>query len=398
MENKALSGLKVLDLTHAYNGPFCTTLLADNGADVLKIEPPHGDQCRTWGPIDDKSGESGFFAFLNRNKKGVTLNLKEKEAQEIFYDLVKEADVVVENFRPGVSKKLKVDYDTIKKINPRIIYASGSGFGQYGPLKNRPCYDIVAQSMAGMVNLTGFKDSVPTKVGPSIADNVTGIYLCVGVMMALYNREKTGRGQQVDVSMMDTIFTLLENAIVIQTMKNETPQRQGNIDPSIAPFDIYETIDGYVAIGVGNDRLFKIFCELLEREDLLENPLYATNDLRSQNYLPELQEIIAGWCKKKSKFDIEEMCDKAGIPCGPVLDMKEAINHPHIKAREMMVKQTHPKIGEMYFQGCPIKLSETPASVDTPAPLLGEYNEEFYKNVLGFSDEKYERLVRENII
>lgn len=395
---KALEGLKVLDLTHAYNGPFCTTLLADNGADVLKIEPPHGDQCRTWGPIDDKSGESGFFAFLNRNKKGITLNLKNEEAREIFYELVKDADVVVENFRPGVSKKLKVDYDTIKDINPGIVYASGSGFGQTGPLKNRPCYDIVAQSMAGMVNLTGFEDSVPTKVGPSIADNVTGIYLCVGVMMALYNKEKTGLGQQVDVSMFDTIFTLLENAIVIQTMKGVTPQRQGNIDPSIAPFDIYATVDGYVAIGVGNDRLFKLFCDLIERPDLLDNPLYATNDLRSQNYRPELQNIIAEWCSNKSKYDIESMCDEIGIPCGPVLDMKEAIDHPHVQAREMMVHQTHPTIGEMYFQGCPIKLSRTPGSVDTPAPLLGEYNEEFYKNVLGFSDEKYKKLIENEVI
>lgn len=395
---KALSGLKVLDLTHAYNGPFCTTLLADNGAEVIKIEPPQGDQCRTWGPLDEKSGESGFFAFLNRNKKGVTLNLKEEKAREIFYKLVKEADVLVENFRPGVSKKLKVDYDTIKEINPAIIYASGSGFGQYGPLKNRPCYDIVAQSMGGMVNLTGFEDSVPTKVGPSVADNVTGIYLCVGVLMALYNKEKTGLGQQVDVSMMDTIFSLLENAIVIQTMKNITPQRQGNIDPSIAPFDIYETNDGYVAIGVGNDRLFKIFCELLGREDLLENPLYTTNELRSQNYRPELQKIIQDWCKDKSKFDIEKMCEEMGIPCGPVLDMKEAIEHPHIQAREMMVRQNHPAIGEMYFQGCPIKLSRTPGSVDTPAPMLGQHNEEFYKNALGCSDEEYKELIDNNII
>lgn len=395
---KALEGLKVLDLTHAYNGPFCTTLLADNGADVLKIEPPHGDQCRTWGPIDDNSGESGFFAFLNRNKKGITLNLKTEEAREIFYELVKDADVVVENFRPGVSKKLKVDYDTLKNLNPSLVYASGSGFGQYGPLKNRPCYDIVAQSMAGMVNLTGFEDSIPTKVGPSIADNVTGIYLCVGVMMAIYNREKTGIGQHVDVSMFDTIFSLLENAIVIQTMKNVTPQRQGNIDPSIAPFDIYKTTDGYVAIGVGNDRLFKIFCELIEREDLLSNPLYATNDLRSINYKPELQNIISEWCSSRSKFDIEVMCDKVGIPCGPVLDMKEAIDLPHVKEREMMVRQKHPLIGDMYFQGCPIKLSNTPGSVDTPAPTLGQHNKEFYINKLGMSENDYENLISKGVI
>ena len=281
--SKALKGVKVLDLTHAYNGPFCTTLLADNGADVIKIEPPQGDQCRTWGPIDEKSGESGFYAFLNRNKKGITLNLKTKEGKEIFYKMVREADVVVENFRGGVSKKLGVDYETLKKINPNIVYASGSGFGQYGPLANRPCYDIVAQSMAGMVNLTGFPDSPPTKVGPSIADNVTGIYLCVGVLLALYNREKTGMGQSVDVAMLDTIFTLLENSIVTNTMTNVIPQRQGNIDPSIAPFDIYMARDGYIAIGVGNDKLWSKFCKVMNRTDLLEDEKYATNDLRCKN-------------------------------------------------------------------------------------------------------------------
>ncbi len=391
---KALEGLKVLDLTHAYNGPFCTTLLADNGAQVIKFEPPEGDQCRTWGPMDEQSGESGFFTFLNRNKKGVTLNLKHEKARELFYEMVKEADVLVENFRVGVSKKLKVDYDTIKAINPRIIYASGSGFGQYGPLSGRPCYDIVAQSMGGVVNLTGFPDSPPTKVGPSFADNVTGIYLCVGVLMALYHREKTGLGQQVDVSMVDTIFSLLENAIITQTMTGKTPQRQGNIDPSIAPFDIYEASDGYIAIGVGNDKLFKKFCEVIERPDLLDNPLYRTNDLRCINYVPVLQNIIRDWAKTRTKGDIERLFEEAGIPCGPVLDMKEAIEHPHIQAREMMVRVKHPTVGDMYFQGCPIKLSATPGSVESPAPLLGQHNRE----VFNLTEEQLQALKQDGVL
>lgn len=391
---KALTGLKVLDLTHAYNGPFCTTLLADNGADVIKIEPPKGDQCRTWGPIDEKSGESGFFAFLNRNKKGITLNLKDDRARQIFYDMVKEADVVVENFRVGVSKKLKVDYETLKAINPKIIYASGSGFGQYGPLSDRPCYDIVAQSIGGMVNLTGFEDTPPVKVGPSVADNVTGIYLCVGTMMALYHREKTGEGQQVDVAMADTIFSLLENAIVKTTMAGYIPQREGNIDPSIAPFDIYEAQDGYIAIGVGNDKLFGIFCEVIGKPYLLDNPMYTTNDLRCQNYRNGLQSLIADWVRDKKKGDLEALFADAGIPCGPVLDMQEAIHHPQFQAREMMVHNTHPTIGDMYFQGCPIKLTATPGSVETPAPLLGQHTQE----ILGLSDEEFTKLKNEGVI
>ncbi len=373
---KALEGLKVLDLTHAYNGPFCTTILADNGADVIKIESPKGDQCRTWGPMDPKSGESGFYAFLNRNKKGITLNLKSEEGKNIFLEMVKSADVVVENYRPGVMRKLGIHYDVLKEINPKIVYASGSGFGQTGPLCNRPCYDIVAQSMGGMVNLTGFPESIPTKVGPSVADNVTGIYLCVGVLMALYNREKTGLGQAVDVAMLDTIFSLLENAIIINTLTGEIPKRQGNIDPSIAPFDIYEVKDGFAAIGVGNDKLWAKFCEVIGRLDLIKEEKFLTNDARCKNYIPELRDLIRAWAKDKTKKELEEMFDEAGIPCGPVLDMKEAIEHPQIQAREMMVHMNHPTIGEMYFQGVPIKLSRTPGSVDTPAPLIGQHNEE----------------------
>lgn len=394
---KALEGLKVLDLTHAYNGPFCTTLLADNGADVIKIESPKGDQCRTWGPIDPKSGESGFYAFLNRNKKGVTLNLKTEEGKKIFLELVKDADVVVENYRSGVMKKLGLDYEKLKEINPRIVYAAGSGFGQTGPLSNRPCYDIVAQSMGGMVNLTGFPDSIPTKVGPSVADNVTGIYLCVGVLMALYNRERTGLGQAVDVAMLDTIFSLLENAIVIETITGKTPQRQGNIDPSIAPFDIYEVKDGFVAIGVGNDNLWAKFCGVIGRLDLIKEEKFLTNDARCQNYVPELRDIIREWSKDKTKQQLEDLFDEAGIPCGPVLDMKEAIEHPQIQAREMMVHMDHPTIGGMYFQGVPVKLSRTPGSVDTPAPLLGQHNEEIYGK-LGISREKVIEMKEKAII
>lgn len=394
---KALDGLKVLDLTHAYNGPFCTTILADNGADVIKIESPSGDQCRTWGPMDEKSGESGFYAFLNRNKKGVTLNLKSEEGKRIFLELVKDADVVVENYRSGVMKKLGLNYEVLKEINPGIVYAAGSGFGQTGPLSNRPCYDIVAQSMGGMVNLTGFPDSVPTKVGPSVADNVTGIYLCVGVLMALYNKEKTGLGQAVDVAMLDTIFSLLENAIVIETMTGKTPQRQGNIDPSIAPFDIYKVTDGFVAIGVGNDKLWAKFCDVIGRSDLVSEEKFLTNDARCQNYNPELKDIIGEWAKDKTKKQLEEMFDKAGIPCGPVLDMKEAIEHPQIQAREMMVHMDHPTIGKMYFQGVPVKLSRTPGSVDSPAPLLGQHNEEIYAR-LGISKEKVKSMKENGII
>lgn len=394
MKKKPLEGLKVIDLTTALNGPFCTMILADYGAEVLKIEPLGGEQCRTWGPLDEKSGESGFFNYVNRNKKGATLNLKTEKGLQMFYELVKDADILVENYRGGVTKKLKIDYETIRKINPTIIYASGSGFGQYGPITHRPCYDIVAQAMGGMVNLTGFKETNPVKVGPSVADHVAGIYLAVGTLLALHHRDVTGEGQQVDVAMFDTIFSLLENALVNYTVGGFISQRNGNVDPSIAPFDIFDCKDGFVALGVGNDKLFQTFCRTIGHEELLEDPRYTTNELRCQNYVPELQAVIREWCMNYTKSEVEAIMDEAGIPCGPVLNVKEAIEHPHIQARDMMVHCEHPTAGDQYFQGCVMKLSETPGSVDFPSPLLGQHNAEIF----GLTEEEVAQLKEEGVL
>lgn len=391
---KVFEGLKVVDLTTALNGPFCTMFLGDYGADVIKIEPVGGEQSRAWGPIDEKSGESGFYGFVNRNKKGCTLNLKSEKGLEMFYELVKDADVLVENYRGGVTQRLKIDYDTIKKINPNIIYASGSGFGQYGPITHRPCYDIVAQAMGGMLNLTGFKENDPVKVGPSVADHVAGIYLMVGVGMALYHREKTGEGQHIDVSMFDVIFSLLENAIVNYTMGGIIPERNGNVDPSIAPFDVYACKDGFVALGVGNDKLFNKFANIIGHPELLEDERYKDNVSRCDNYIPDLQNLIREWCAGYEKAEIEQIMDEAGIPCGPVLNVKEAIEHPHIQARDMMVHCEHPTVGDMYFQGCVIKLSETPGEVETAPPLVGQHNRE----VFGLSEEEEKALIEEGVL
>ena len=393
-KHKPLEGLKVVDLTTALSGPFCTMFFGDYGADVIKIEPVEGEQCRSWGPLDEKSGESGFFCYVNRNKKGCTLNLKSEKGLQMLYDLVKDADFLCENYKGGVTKKLKIDYETIRKINPRIIYVSGSGFGQVSPMSHRPCYDIVAQAMGGMLNLTGFPENSPVKVGPSVADHVSGIYQAVGALMALYHREKTGVGQHVDVSMVDTIFSMLENAIPNYTMGGEISQRNGNIDPSICPFDIYECNDGFVALGVGNDRLWEKFCNVIGHAELLDDPRYKSNDLRSKHYVPDLQNLIRGWIRTYSKQEVESIMDGAGIPCGPVLDVKEAIEHPHIQAREMMVHCPHPTVGDLYFQGCVVKLSETPGSVDVASPILGQDN----LAVFGLSEAEAEQLRAEGVI
>lgn len=235
--NRPLEGIRVLDLTQAYSGPFCTMNLADHGAEVIKIERPgSGDQTRGWGPM--KNDYSGYYAYINRNKKGITLNLASEEGKKIFRELVKTADVVCENYKVGVLEKLGFSYDVLKEINPRIIYGSISGFGLEGPLASRPCYDIVAQAMSGMMSVTGFADGPPCKIGPSIADNYSGAYLCMGILMALYEREKTGVGRRLDVAMVDTLFSVMENFVVEYTIAGETPHRAGNQDRSL----LYMTI------------------------------------------------------------------------------------------------------------------------------------------------------------
>lgn len=395
MAKKALEGLKVIDLTTALSGPFCTMFMADFGAEVIKIEPVDGEQCRNWPPFDDDSGESGFYIYVNRNKKGCTLNLKSEKGLQMFYDLVKDADFLCENYKGGVTKKLKIDYETIKQINPGIIYVSGSGFGQDSPISHRPCYDIVAQAMGGMLYLTGYKDDpAPVKVGSSVADHVSGIYQAVGALIALHHRDVTGEGQHVDVAMFDTIFSLLETAIPWYTMTGTITERNGNVDPSIAPFDVFQCKDGYVALGVGNDRMWAKFCGVINREDLIDDPRFKTNDDRFNNYIPDLQNLITDWCMQYTKKEIEDIMDEASIPCGPVLNIKEAIEHPHIQAREMMVHCQHPTAGDQYFQGVVPKLSATPGKVCTSAPTLGQHNRE----VFFLTEEEEKQLKAEGVI
>lgn len=385
---KALEGLKVIDLTTALNGPFGTMILADYGAEVIKVEPPAGEAGRQMAPIDEKTGESGFYCNFNRNKKSVTLNLKSEKGLQLLYELVKDADIFVENFKGGVTKRLKIDYETISKINPRIVYASSSGFGQTSPIMHRPCYDAIAQAMGGMLYMTGYPDGKPVKVGPSVADHVTGIYLATGILLALYSRTQTGKGQHVDVAMVDTIFSILENAIINYTMNGVITERTGNVDMTIAPFDTFSCKDGYVAMGVGNNAMFARFCNAIGRPDLLDDPRYATNVSRLENYEPEMKELIVKWCATRTKAEIEAIMDEFSIPCGPVLNIQECIEHPHIKAREMVVHSTHPTLGDLQLQGCVMKLSETPGSVDKPASLLGQYNCE----VFGITKEEEAQL------
>lgn len=393
---KALEGVKVLDLTQAYSGPFCTMHMADHGAEVIKLERPGiGDQSRAWGPIVD--GYSAYYAFLNRNKKGITLDLRSPKGKEIFIKLVKEADVICENFKEGTMEKLGLGYEEIKKVNPRIIYASISGFGTNGPLAKLPSYDIVAQAMSGMMTITGFPDAPPTKVGPSIGDNYSGAYLALGICMALYHREKTGEGQRLDVAMLDTLFSILENAVVEYTVAGNTPGRSGNADPGIAPFDAFEAKDGTVVMGVGTDAMWLKFTKLMGKPELAENPLYKTNDDRCKNYLPDLKREVESFTKTKTKLELEEMLQGASIPFGRILTVPEVCEHPQIKAREMVLEVTDPVLGPIRIPGVPIKMHTTPGTVEHAAPTLGQHNVEVL-SAFGLSKEEVEALAEEGII
>lgn len=394
---RPLEGIRVLDLTQAYSGPFCTMNLADHGAEVIKIETPNtGDQTRAWGPMENDY--SGYFAYINRNKKGMTLNLKSEEGKKIFTELLKTADVVCENYKVGVLERLGFSYDVMKEINPRIIYGSISGFGLTGELSSRPAYDIVAQAMSGMMSVTGFQDGPPCKIGPSVGDNYSGAYLCMGVLMALYEREKTGLGRRIDVSMVDTLYSVMENFVVEYTIAGKTPMRAGNQDPSIAPFDSFHAKDGDFVMGCGTNKMFAALCGAMGREDLIDDPRFATNIARCENYLPELKSIVEEWTTTKTVAELEEIISGLKIPFGQILTIPEISEHPLVKERNMLWNVYQPGMErEIRIPGTPVKIHGEEDVCQKAAPQLGEDNIAIL-NSLGYTAEQIDALKEQGVL
>lgn len=383
---KPLEGIRVLDLSRVLAGPYCTMMLADYGANVIKIEPPKvGDDSRAFGPFVGK--ESAYFMSLNRNKRSMVLNFKLQEDCDLFKEMVKQADVVVENYRPGTMEKFGLGYEELKKINPKIVYAACSGFGHTGPYVRKPAYDIIVQAMGGIMSVTGPEGGEPTRVGASVGDIIAGLFSAIGVMMALYHRQCTGEGQKVDVAMLDCQVAVLENAISRYLVNGEVPKPIGNRHPSITPFSAYTAKDGHIIVGAGNDRLWDKLCNLIERTDLLTDERFATNLERTQN-VNELKVILDDVFKAKTIDQWMESLDAAGVPCAPINTVDKVINDPQINAREMIVEVDHPVAGRMKVPGVPIKLSATPGSVDSPAPLLGQHAEEIMHELFGWDAEK----------
>jgi len=350
-----LKNLLVVDLTRVLVGPYCTMILSDLGARVIKIEAPEiGDDSRGFGPfIDDYSA---YFMSLNRGKESIALNLKNEDDKKIFEKILAKADILVENFKPGTLEKWGFGWNEVSKKYPRLIYASASGFGQTGPLKELPAYDMVVQGMGGLMSVTGHPNSEPTRVGTSIGDITAGLFTAIGINAALYDRQKTGKGTFIDVSMLDCQIAILENAIARYLSKNEIPEPMGSRHPSIAPFEAFKTKDSFLIIAAGNDKLFKSLCEVLEIPNIANDEMYKTNSLRSQN-IDKLKLIIEDKLQHKNTDEWIKVMENLKIPCGPIFNIKQAVENPQIKERNMIVKSFHKKIGEFKSAGNPIKMS-----------------------------------------
>lgn len=386
--NQALGNIKVLDLTRVLAGPYATMLLADMGADVIKIEMPEkGDDSRAYGPYID--GESTYFMSLNRNKRSITMNLKVPESREIFLNMVKDVDVVVENYRPGTMEKLGIGYEELKKANPQIIYAAISGFGHTGPYSKRPAYDAVVQAMGGIMSITGIDR--PTKVGPSIGDIAAGLFTTIGILAALNYRNETGKGQKIDVAMLDCQVAILENAIARYLATGISPKPLGNKHASIIPFETFKTSDGEIMVAAGNDVLWKKLCKAIDKSELGEDERFCTNPLRTENY-ELLRPILAQSIEKKTTKEWIEIFNAYGIPNGPINDIEGVVNDPQVLSRDMIVDVAHPKGGSIKTIGVPIKMSETQGSIRFPAPLLGEHTEEILMTMGRLTQEEVENL------
>ena len=391
--NKALSGVRVLDFTQVLAGPFCTMNLADFGAEVIKIERPGtGDGSRIFGPF--VNGQSGYYTLVNRGKKGITLDLK--RGKDIIYDMVKKCDIVVENFKPGVMDKLGYSYEKLKEINPGIIYCSISGFGQDSPMRDLPAYDIVAQGMSGMMSITGYPDTPPARVGSSLGDVSAGLYAVTAILVALYNRERTGKGQYVDVALLDRVFAFVETNVVRYTIGGVHPTRVGARHPLSAPFDIYRCKDAHVIIAVASDPHFAKLCEMIGQPDLIKDPKFDSDPHRSENDV-ELKAILEKFFADYTVAEAIEMMQARSIPCGPLCTVDEACENPSILKREMLVEIDQPGMGKVKITGNPMKLSETPADPRHPAPLLGQDTKEVLHDIFGYSDEQIAKWEEEKV-
>lgn len=394
---KPLAGVRVLDLSRVLAGPFCTMMLEDLGAEVIKIEAPvTGDDSRSFGPF--REGRSLYFINVNRAKKSVVLNLKTESGRGLLLDLAKKCDVLVENYRPGTMERLGLGWDILKQHNPRLIYAAVSGFGHTGPDSHKPAYDILVQAMGGLMSITGWPGQPPARVGVSMGDLTAAVFASTGIVTALYQREKTGQGQKVDVAMLDCQVSILENALARYQVEGEAPGPQGTRHPTITPFQAFQALDGWFVIAVGNDSLWKSFCRALGREDLLTHPGYQNNrdrNLRRDELVPELEQVF----KTREMAHWLGLLEGVGVPCAPLNTIDKVMETPQLKARNMFVTVEDPVAGQVVIPGNPIKMETIPETPDrVRAPELGEHTDQVLRDLLGLDPQTIADLRRQGAI
>jgi crotonobetainyl-CoA:carnitine CoA-transferase CaiB-like acyl-CoA transferase len=389
-----LDGITVLDLTRVLSGPYCTMLLADMGARVIKVEQPgKGDDTRAWGP-PFLEGESAYFLSINRNKESVTLDFKHAEGRAVLDRLIAKADVLVENFRPGTLTRLGLDYATVSTQYPRLVYCSISGFGHSGPRSKQPGYDAIMQAEGGLMSITGAADSPPVRLGVAIVDIVSGMFAAYGIAMALLARERTGRGQEVDLAMLDATVALLTYQAGNYFASGKVPVRLGNRHPSIVPYETFSASDGEFVLAVGNDEQWRRFCVVAE---LPVDERFTTNRQRVSGY-DALRPFVADRLREMPRHFWIDGLTKAGVPCGSVRNFDELFADPQLDAREMIAMVEHATIGPMKALGVPIKLSDTPGAVRTPPPTLGQHTDAVLGRDLGFSADAIAALRRQQVI
>ncbi len=393
---KPLAGIRVLDLTRVLAGPFCSMILADMGAEVIKIEEPgKGDDTRSWPPF--VAGEATYFMSVNRNKKSVTFNLKSPAARKLFLSLVKKSDVVLENFRPGTMEKLGLGYAALAKVNPKLVYCAVSGFGESGPEGGKAGYDLIIQGESGLMDITGFADGPPLKMGTSIADLVAGMSAAHGVTLALLARTKTKRGQKVEIGMLDAMAALLTYQAGIYWGTGQKPGRRGNAHPSIVPYEVFKAADAYLTLGVANNSLWERTCTAMERPDLVKDPRFATDAARVENratLVPLLNEILG----ERSADEWMKRLESVGVPAGRIRTVPEVCESEHLKARGMIQRLDHPKAGAITVMGVPIKLHATPGEVKTPPPTLGQHTDQVLRTLLGIKPAQIKALRAEGAL
>jgi len=395
---RALDDIRIVDLTRVIAGPYATTLLADMGAQIIKIElPERGDDGRYGYPTVD--GVPVVFLALNRNKKGITLDLRKPQGAELFRRLVGTADVVVENFAAGTMEKWGFGYAALSQINPRLIYAALSGFGQSGPYAQRTSYDIIAQAMGGLMALSGFPDGPPTRGGGALGDFIGGVFTALGVLCAVHYRDRTGKGQMVDVSNMDAIFSMLDNWPTVYGLTGQLPQRMGNRHPFTAPYDCFRAQDGWVVIAVGNSQLFRALVTAMGMPDLGRDPRFKSPNARLERH-DEVNGIVGDWVKDRTVAEVLQALgpEGANVPCAPVMTLDRLVADPQVRARQMIVDLPHDKLGKVPVTGVPFKLSESPGSIDHLGPELGQHNDEIYGGLLGLSASEMDQLRNDGVI